>query len=200
VPSDAATRAGRALALQLVGVALARASGLPAAQVIIGALPVWLTDEPRPAARAAAEVAIRRSLLPEHPLGFEEPATTPERAAVWPFILAGVLPAAPVAALVVRRPVEGSMQAAALAGRAATMVAAELADAFADRPLGGEAEAHAEAVVAAATRTLEQLDANGWRAVLGDAPGGGERLRIGADAVVERAEAFDPLAAAAPAH
>ena len=34
LPSDPATRAGRALALQLIGVALARGDGLPAEQIV----------------------------------------------------------------------------------------------------------------------------------------------------------------------
>ena len=39
VPSDPATRAGRALALQLLGVTLARGDGLTADQLIVGAMP-----------------------------------------------------------------------------------------------------------------------------------------------------------------
>lgn len=194
MPSDPATRAGRALALQLVGVALARGDGLPADQIVVGALPTWLTDEPLPAARAAAEVTIRRQLLADHPLSFEEPPTTPEGAVTWPFVLAGVAPSAPTAAIVLRRPVEGSMRGAALAGRAASSVAGQLAAAWGERKLGGEASAHADAVLVAAIRTLEQLDGSGWRSILGEAPGGGERLRLGADAVAERADGFDPLA------
>jgi hypothetical protein len=93
-----------------------------------------------------------------------------------------------------RRPTEGSMRAAALAGRAATGVAAQLAGAWGDRRLGGEAQVHAQAVIGAAVRTLEELDGTGWRSILGDAPGGGERLRLGGDATAERAEGFDPLA------
>lgn len=85
------------------------------------------------------------------------------------------------------------MRAASLASRAASAVATELAASWGDRQLGGEAAAHAEAVLAVAIRTLEQLDGSGWRSVLGEAPGGGERLRLGADAVSERTEGFDPL-------
>jgi hypothetical protein len=198
VPSDAATRAGRALALQLVGIALARGDGLTTDQIVAGAMPTWLTDEPLPAARAAAEITIRRRLIPEHPLAFEEPATTPERAAAWPFVLAGVVPAAPSATLLLRRPVDGSMRAATLAGRAATGVAAQLASAWGERRLGGDAADHAQAVIAAAIRTLEQLDGSGWRSVLGDGLGRGERLRLGADATAERTDAFDPLASSLP--
>ena len=88
VPSDPATRAGRALALQLLGVALARGDGMPPDQIIVGALPAWLTDEPAPGARAIAEVAVRRALFPGHPLGFVEPPTGTDRSILWPYVQA----------------------------------------------------------------------------------------------------------------
>ena len=88
VPSDPATRAGRALALQLLGVTLARTDGLPADQIVIGALPPWLTDEPSPAARAMAEVAVRRALFPDHPIAFVEPPGGVERSVLWSFVQA----------------------------------------------------------------------------------------------------------------
>jgi hypothetical protein len=194
VPSDPATRAGRALALQLLGVALARGDRIPADQIMVGALPPWLTDETAPAARAAAEVALRLRLLPDHPLAFEEPSTVPERAEAWPFVLSGVMPAGATAALVMRRATTGSMQGAALAGRAAVEVGQALAGTFGDRQLEGQALDHAQSVVAAAIRTLERLRDIGWRSVLGEGPSGGERPRIGADAVADRSEPFDPLA------
>ena len=51
VPSDATTRAGRALALQLVGVFLARLHGVPPGRLLVGALPSWLLEERGPARR-----------------------------------------------------------------------------------------------------------------------------------------------------
>jgi hypothetical protein len=198
IPSDPATRAGRALALQLLGVSMARGDGLPTEQIVVGALPPWLTDESWPAARAVAEVALRRALLPDHPLAFEEPVTVPANAAAWPFVLSGVMPSGTAAALILRRPAGGPMKPVVLASRAAATVAGELGVALGERRLEGFALDHARSVVAAAIRTLERLDDVGWRSVLGDAPGGGERLRLGADAVVERSEPFDALGALAP--
>jgi len=64
VPSDPATRAGRALAIQALAVAIARGNGVPDELLLVGAVPGWLVDESQPAARAAAEVAIRRQLYP----------------------------------------------------------------------------------------------------------------------------------------
>lgn len=73
VPSDPATRAGRALALQLIGEILARNNGVPADQIALGALPPWVAGEPAPGARAIAEVSVRRALFPGHPFTFTEP-------------------------------------------------------------------------------------------------------------------------------
>jgi len=196
LPSDSGTRAGRALALQLVAASLARLDGLSPDQIVIGGLPAWLTDEPRPAARAVAEVALRAELFAGHPLSFEEPVTTSDRAAGWPFILSSVLPGGVRAAFVIRRPGVGPMRETVQIGRAAVTVAAELAGAFGQRTLEGPALDHARAVIGAATETLERLGEVGWRSVLGDALVRGERLRLGSDAVVERAESFDPLAPA----
>ncbi|HMC03840.1 MAG TPA: hypothetical protein VKI23_06900, partial [Cellulomonadaceae bacterium] len=56
--------------------------------------------------------------------------------------------------------------------------------------------AHAAALLAAAANTLERLGDTGWSSVLGTPLGGAGRTRLGADAVTERTEAFDPLVAA----
>jgi hypothetical protein len=196
LPSDAATRAGRALALQLLAATLAKGDGLPAEQIAIGGLPAWLTDEPRPVARAVAEVAVRTALFPGHALAFEEPQTTSDRSGMWPFMLAAILPGAGRAAFVLRRPSAGSAREAIQTTRAAVAVAREMTDAHGDRALDGPALEHARALVRAATETLERLGDAGWRSILGESLTRGERLRLGSDAVVERTESFDPLAPA----
>jgi hypothetical protein len=58
--------------------------------------------------------------------------------------------------------------------------------------LTGISAAHASGAVAAALATLDALDAGGWRALV-DQPLG-IRANVGADAVAERSETFDPLA------
>src|SRR3954453_523885 len=45
LPSDAPTRAGRALAMQLLAVALARRDGIPAGSIAVSALSDWVVDE-----------------------------------------------------------------------------------------------------------------------------------------------------------
>jgi hypothetical protein len=192
VPSDAPTRSGRALALQLLAALLAVADGLPASSVAIGALPGWLTDEPDAVVRAAAEVAIRGALLPDHPVAFHEPMGDVAPDHGWPFVVSGVMPAS--TALVIRRPAPDDGSRFAQTSRAAARVGARLAATRATR-LDGVAADHAARAIEAARITLERLTARGWRAVLGESPGQALEEAIGADAVAERSEPFDPFAA-----
>jgi D-lysine 5,6-aminomutase alpha subunit-like protein len=194
VPSDAATRAGRALALQALSVAIARGNGVPDEQLLVGAVPGWLVDEPKPAARAAAEVTIRRALYPRLGLSFEEPPQSRGSTGEWAAIVAAVAPAVG-AAVILRRPGEDAGRAVT-ASRLGANVGRELADSIDPPALRGPALEHARATVAAATTTLERLADDGWRAVLGDPLQGPERVRLGEDSVAERTESFDPLSRA----
>jgi hypothetical protein len=199
-PADAATRSGRALALQLLGVALARADGLAADRIVVGAYPAWLADEPAGAARILGEVVVRRALFADHLLRFDEPAgdaSTSAAGAGWPFVAAAALGRTGDRAIVMRHP-GPEVRRLALEGRAAAQVSAELAAVAAAAPLGGIAAEHVASVVSAAQATLELLADRGWRALVGDPPRGetGARGRaLGGDATAERTESFDPLAA-----
>ena len=195
VPSDPATRAGRALALQLLGVTLARGDGLAADQIIVGALPPWLTDEPAPAARAIAEVAVRRALFPGHPLGFVEPPTGTERSVLWPYVQAAAAVHGGDIALVLRSVdfAPDDAMTAARSARAAAQVSADVAAATVPGRLGGVALDHARAMIAAALETLDRLGEHGWRTVAGDAPGGARARSAVRDVVTERTESFDPF-------
>ena len=190
-PSDSPTRSGRALALQLLGVALARASGLPPAAIVVGALPTWIAGEAMPGARAIAEVAIRRALFESHSLRFDEPAPIHERVPTWPLI-ASVLPHAGATALLVCRPSDDPVTVARTA-RGMASFAAEVAGSTTDTRLAGPALDHARASVAAAGRTLDRLSNEGWRSVVGDGPAQGGKFGLGADSVADRTEAFDPF-------
>jgi len=207
VPSDVATRSGRALALQLVGVALARADGIAAERIVVGAYPSWLADEPAATARILAEVAIRRRAFPDQLMRFDEPsgrlAETPA-ARAWPYVVGAALARAGTESVVMRR-AHADPRRAAAEGRAAAVTAAEVAEVATAGPLTGVAETHATAMVAAAMATLERLADLGWRAVVGEPPrrsdhgdGAAARRAIGGDAVAERTESFDPLAALEP--
>lgn len=202
LPSDPATRAGRALALQALSVAIARGNGLAPEQLLVGAMPSWLVGEPQPAARAAAEVAIRRALFDGLSLSFEEPPGDTRKAATetWSAIIAAIAPAGPASGLILRR-ASADSDRAAFASQLAARVTAELAGALTSPALTGLALDHARATVSAAVVTLERLADDGWRSVLGDSPDGPDRARIGADSVAERTETFDPFGTvlAAPA-
>lgn len=191
-PSGPATLAGRALALQLLGAALARRDGIPPARIMVGALPAWLIEERSPGALAVAQVLLRRAAMPGHPLVFEEPES--EAAAVrWRAILGAALPVAGPDGLIVRRATATGAGRAVAETRALGEVAADVAGTYGPVDPRGVALDHARATVAAAIATLEALASDGWGSVLGsplDRPGIG---RLGADAVVERTEAFDPF-------
>ncbi len=192
VPSDPAMRSGRALALQLIAVALARRGGLDASSVCVGALPDWLVDEPLAPARAAAEIALRRALLPEHSLAFIEPPLGAEAAATWHAIVAALLPDAGDVDMVLRHP-SGAGSPSLGVTRGALAVAAGLR-ASRERPeLAGAAVEHVRRAIETASATLASLEEHGWREIV-DQPLGMEATRLGADAVAERTEAFDPLA------
>jgi hypothetical protein len=194
MPSDPATRAGRALALQALSVAITRGNGVSTGQLVLGALPPWLGGEPDPVARALAEVTVRRALHPGIALSFEEPPAEGRGSAseTWSATVAAVAPAGPDAALILRR-ASGDTARSIAASRLAAAVTAQLGTAREPAALAGVALDHARATVAAAVATLERLADDGWRSVLGDPPDSGDRVRLGADSVAERTETFDPL-------
>ena len=195
VPSDATTRAGRALALQLVGVFLARLHGVPPGRLLVGALPPWLLEERGPAAAAIAQVAVRRAVLPDHPLAFEEPVPGTHAAIGWPSILGAALPVAGHAGLILRSVRGDGVVETVAATRAAAAVAAETAGSLGPLRPRGPALTTARATVAAAVATLERVAGSGWPSILGEPISTTRRGRLGADAVVERTESFDALAA-----
>ncbi len=193
IPSDPATRSGRALALQLLAISLARVDGLDAGSICVGALPDWLVDEPAAPARAAAEVALRRALLPDHPLSFIEPPLGVDAAATWHAIVSALLPDAGDVGVILRRP--GGVDRPTLAAtRGAVTVAAGLRGSRERPVLTGLAVDHAHRAIEAASATLASLEEHGWSAIV-DQPLGMEASRPGGDAVAERTGTFDPLTA-----
>jgi hypothetical protein len=190
VPSDPATRSGRALALQLLAVSLALADGLLPDSVVVGALPTWLGDEPSAPARAVAEVALRREVFRSHRLAFLEPARGPVDE--WQAVVAGVLPDAGDVKLLLCCTSDG------FAARAATMRAAvDVADAIAmsrsRSVLTGLAAEHHDATLAVAAETLAGLADRGWSWLV-DERFGMAAVRIGAEATADRTSGFDVLA------
>ena len=195
VPSDATTRAGRALALQLVAVFLARLHGVPPGRILVGALPHWLLGERSPAAVAIAQVAVRHAALPNHPLAFEEPAPGSTQAALgWSSILLTVLPMAGPSGLIVRATRREGWPEIVASTRALAAVAQETSGSLGPLRPRGPALTMARGTVTAAIATLERIATSGWPSILGEPIGTSRRGRLGANAVVERSESFDPLA------
>jgi len=199
LPADAGTRAGRAFAMQALAVALARGGGLGSGQLAAGALVPWLADEHFPAAQALAAVAIRRLAWPDLALVFDEPDLPSRAGARWPYLVGLALGVAGPGSIVLRR---ATGREAAVHAEETTRAAASLAAEIAEEPAAVLARPavleRAETLLAAAESTLGDLADQGWQAVLGAPIGGPDLDRLGADAVVERTEGFDPLDGVAP--
>jgi len=199
LPADAGTRAGRAFAMQALAVALARGGGLGSGQLAAGALVPWLADEHFPAAQALAAVAIRRLAWPDLALVFDEPDLPSRAGARWPYLVGLALGVAGPGSIVLRR---ATGREAAVHAEETTRAAASLAAEIAEQPAAVLARPavleRAEALLAAAESTLDDLADQGWQSVLGAPIGGPDLDRLGADAVVERTEGFDPLDGVAP--
>ncbi|MGD0019143.1 MAG: lysine 5,6-aminomutase subunit alpha [Candidatus Limnocylindrales bacterium] len=184
IPSDAATRAGRALALQALGVELALADGLAADRLLLGAVPSWVAGDGD--ARAILVQAWLRSVVfPAHRLVVGEPQVDGQprgRASALVTALSGA-----AAALVVRDRTGASVSASAADLGAAASTAAALRAALGDGALHGEAAELAMRTLHAANAALERLAGEGWGSLLGPAGRGNEAERFGGGAVVERA-------------
>jgi len=120
---------------------------------------------------------------------FDEPvADSRAMAELWPALIAALQPAGGTAAIVRRG--AGVRQLAAT--RISARVASRVADALEQPRLGGAALEHARQTAAAALRTMDRLADDGWRSIIGDGPS--DVAGLGADAVAERSDPFDPLA------
>ena len=182
VPSDASTRAGRALAMQALGVELALADGLPVDRLLLGAVPSWVAEEGDPK-EVFVQAALRRLLFPAHRRVIEEVADSPAAGSVVALVTAL---SAGTAAVVVRPRVSGRGRHTAAELRAAAMAATVLRGSLGDGALHREAALSAERTLAAANATLDRLASEGWASLLGPT-GTDETERFGSAAVVERA-------------
>jgi hypothetical protein len=191
--------AGRALALQLVTLSFARAAGMPASQVLVAGVPDWVQDDRDAAPQMLANILLRRALWPESPIAIVEPTLPGVADATWPFLVAATIAGAGGAALVLARTGGPSRRAAVASIKAAAHMGAGIGGATTETALAGPALDYARRTAEAALSTLERLRDVGWRAVLGQPPVGPPRDRLGADAVAERSEPFDPFGAGEPA-
>ncbi len=111
---------------------------------------------------------------------------------MWHAIVGALLADAGDTVAIVRRP--GASVADTAQTRGITRVAASLRASRELPELRGTALDHATRTVAAATTTLRALEDRGWSSLV-DEPLGFPSGRLGAEAVAERTEAFDPIAA-----
>lgn len=193
VNADPATRAGRSLALQMLVVLMARAGGIPDAQVVVGALPSWLAGEPAMPARALGEVTIRRALYPDHMLAFIEPPE-PDDCGRWAAIVAAVQPGHGVALVRPRIRDDAAHTAAAAAqARLSSDIATQLEHETAGVRLAGTAREHVAAMLTAALETLDLLERDRWPALTGATMARGGWGRLGADAVASSDDSTDPV-------
>ena len=164
--------------------------------VVVGAFPDWLVrGVRRPGTRRRRDRAAPGA-PPGHPLAFVEPPLRQDVASTWHAIVAALLPDAGDTLAVVRRP--GLRRPPRPPRRAAPRGSPPACARRARRrTCAGTALDHANRVVAAATATLRGLEEGGWTTLV-DEPLGMPSGRIGADAVAERSEAFDPIAAGGP--
>ncbi len=197
IPSAPATRAGRAIALQLLSVALARSNGLTDDQIVIGAIPGWLAEERDPTVQAIAQVAIRRALFPANGLTFDEPPASIASEG-WPFVFAAAVPGSEPTVLVMRRSEPERLRQVGDATRAAARVAREVTLALGPRVLHGPALEHARDAVTAAETLLVRLADEGWGSVLGPPLAGGARFPMARQTVAERSDDLDPLGVDGP--
>jgi hypothetical protein len=183
MPSDAATRAGRAIALQALGVELAIADGLPADRLMLGAIPGWSIGDGN-AASILLQAWLRRTVFPGYRLVVDGPlswlTSTGGAVALVSAMVGGA------ASLVLEPAVPTSVSAAAADLAAAGRTAKALRAAIGDDTLHGDAADLAETTLRTAGAVLDRLSGEGWGSLLGPAGRDARGERLGGSAVVGR--------------
>ena len=189
LPSDAATRSGRGLALQALGVELALADGLPPDRLFLGAVPDWVGAEGVPAS-IVIETWLRSLVFQGHRLVVSGPAARTSA----PGGVAGLVSALAggSASLVIQPAAVDRVDVVAADLAAAAAASRAMRATLGDGQLHGDAADVADRTLRAASAALERLAAEGWESLLGpgghgdDGDGGPEML--GGSAAVERAD------------
>jgi hypothetical protein len=190
VPSDAATRAGRALALQALGLEFALVGGVRADRLLLGAVPEWSLGDGN-AASILLQAWLRRAVFPNHRLVVARSAgwlSSPGSAAELVAAMVGG------ADSMVVEPASGSVSASAADLSAAAGTARALRAALGGGVLHGDTAEIAAMTLRAAGSVLDRFSAEGWGSLLGPAGHGAEGDRLGGNAVVERSA--DPTSGA----
>jgi hypothetical protein len=184
IPSDAATRAGRALALQALGVELALAGGLPAERLLLGAVPEWSVGDGN-VTSILMQAWLRRIVFPGHRLVLGRPAGWLAAPGGAVELVAAIVGGAE--SMVVEPALPGGAAAAAADLDAAARTARAIRAALGDGSFHGDAADLAAKTLRTAGSVLERLSAEGWGSLLGPSGQGIEGEWLGGSAVVERA-------------
>ena len=160
-------RAGRAIALQALGVALARGDGLVDGDLLLGTLPWWLLDERDAATLAVTYVVLQRRLHPGVDLALDEPPRTTIAGSQWGQLLVPTALVGRTPGLLMRDAGCESIAAAADGSRTASEIAHELAGSLEPLVLGARGKDLAVRIVDAAVAALADIDGRGWDAVAG---------------------------------
>jgi beta-lysine 5,6-aminomutase alpha subunit len=185
IPSDSATRAGRALALQALGLELALADGLPADRLLLGAVPDWAVGD-GDAGWILLQAWLRRVVFAGHRLVIGGPTgwlTSPGGTVAAVSALAGG-----AASLLVEPGPTGDVATLAADLGAAARTARALRTTLSDGALHGDAVELAGKTLRAAMAALDGLSTEGWECLLGPAGRDADGERLGRSAVVERAD------------
>ncbi len=195
LPSDAATRSGRGLALQALGAELALADGLPPDRLFLGAVPDWVGAEGVPAS-ILIEAWLRSLVFQGHRLVISGPAARTS-APGGPAGLVSAL-AGGSASLVIQPAAVDRVDVVAADLGAAAAASRAIRATLGDGQLHGDAADVADRMLQAASAALECLAAEGWESLLGPGgQGGGDGRgtadvhaseRLGGSAAVERAD------------
>lgn len=185
IPSNASTNAGRALALQALGVELALAQGLPAERLLLGAVPAWIAGESNTRA-IIVQAWLRRLVFSGFHLmiGSQAAALTSPTAAA---TLLAAMTAAPTS-LVVERAEIGDIGVASSSLRSVAAGAATIRATLGDGALHGDAANLAAETLRAALGVLDRLAGDGWGSLLGPSGRDTQGERLGRSAVVDRAD------------
>ena len=175
------TRAGRALAVQAVGLGFAVDNGVPAESISLGAVPPAAFVGGESGAHALAEVALRGIMFPEHTLVFDEHLSETADEGLAPALLAWAAGGARFRAVI--SPAARSHVAAATGAiRGAMTVARFLADGREIGNLRGPALEHAFGTLDAAAAALDALERGGFEAFVGP----GDANHVGAGGLAQR--------------
>jgi hypothetical protein len=184
IPSDAVTRAGRALALQALGVELALADGVAPDRLMLGVVPDWVVGEVG-AGTILLQAWLRHSLFPEQRLMLG--GSTAWLSSSSGFAAAVSAMAGADVSLVVEPTVSADASVAAADLAAAARTAREMRATLGDGALHGDAGELAARTLRAAESALQSLESEGWESLLGPAGRGADDERLGRSAVVDRA-------------